>query len=164
MDVDLSILGGAGWQFFTDSGVPLTGGKIYTYLAGTTTPAATYTSASGSTPNTNPIVLNAAGRVPEEIWLLAGTRYKFILKTSADVLIGTYDNISGANGIPAIANFTGTGAQVTFSLPFSPLGENSTDIFINGVYQQKNTYSVAANIITFSEAPPLTSKIEVQYK
>ena len=36
-------------------------------------------------------------------------------------------------------------------------------LYINGVYQQKNTYSVATNVITFSEAPPYTATIEVNY-
>lgn len=64
---------------------------------------------------------------------------------------------------PIIANFTGTGAQVSFDLLASPTNENSTQIYINGVYQQKNTYSVTGSIITFSEAPPVTSTIEVNY-
>ena len=60
------------------------------------------------------------------------------------------------------ANFTGNGSQVQFSLPGTAI-EASTSIYINGVYQQKNTYSVANNVITFSQAPPLTSSIEVMY-
>lgn len=99
MTVNISYFGGAGWQFFTDNGVPLVGGKLYTYAAGTTTPATTYTSSTGGTANTNPIILNAGGRTPSEIWLTAGSSYKFVLKTSADVLIGTYDNISGVNDL-----------------------------------------------------------------
>jgi hypothetical protein len=60
------------------------------------------------------------------------------------------------------ANFTGTGSQVQFTLPVAAI-EASTSIYINGVYQQKNTYSVLGTTITFSQAPPLTSKIEVMY-
>lgn len=95
MTVSLSMLGGAGWQFFDNNGDPLSGGLLYTYDAGTTTPRATYTSSSGGTANANPIVLDSAGRTPQEVWLTNGVLYKFVLKTSADVLIGTYDNISG---------------------------------------------------------------------
>ena len=62
MSVSLSNLAGAGRQFFTDSGTPLSGGLLYTYAAGTTTPQTTYTSGTGVTPNSNPIVLNSAGR------------------------------------------------------------------------------------------------------
>lgn len=95
MSVFLSPVGGAAAQFFTDNGTPLTGGLLYTYQAGTTTPQATYTSSGGGTANTNPIVLDAAGRPPSEVWLTGGAAYKFVLKTSVGVLIGTWDNISG---------------------------------------------------------------------
>lgn len=104
MAVNLSLLAGAGWQFFDSNGNPLSGGKLYTYAAGTTTPQATYTSSSGATPNANPIILNAAGRLngSGEIWLTEGVNYKFVLTDNNDVLIGTYDNISGANDGTAI--------------------------------------------------------------
>lgn len=102
MTVFLSILAGAGAQFFTDSGVPLSGGKIYTYAAGTTTPAVTYTSNTGLTPNANPIILDSAGRPPAEIWLTSGVNYKFVVKTPTDVEIRTYDNISGASDNSAV--------------------------------------------------------------
>lgn len=163
--VFLSAFGGAGAQFFDNNGVILTGGKIYTYAAGTTTPAITYTSSTGATPHANPIVLDSAGRVPGgEIWLSAGVPYKFVLETATGVLIGTYDNISSvAAGAALIANFTGNGSQVNFTLLSAPISENSTNVFINGVYQQKNTYSVTTTTLTFSEAPPLTSTIEVAY-
>ena len=62
MSVTLSLFAGAGAQFLDDSGNVLTGGKIYTYSAGTTTPLATYTSNLGTSAHTNPIILNAAGR------------------------------------------------------------------------------------------------------
>lgn len=96
MAVSLSFIGGAGWQFFDDNGDPLSGGKIYTYLAGTTTPLSTFTSRSGGVPNTNPIVLDAAGRTPEQIWSTEGVLYKYVVKTSDDVLIRTWDNIGGS--------------------------------------------------------------------
>lgn len=97
MTVNLSSLAGAGAQFFDNNGNPLSGGLIYTYLAGTTTPVATYTSVSGLIANSNPIVLDAAGRTPQEIWLTPGNSYKFALYTSANVLIGTYDNLPAIN-------------------------------------------------------------------
>jgi hypothetical protein len=98
MTVNLSALAGAGQQFFTDAGIPLSGGKLYSYAAGTTTPQTTYTTAAGDVAQTNPIILDSAGRISGgEIWLTAGLSYKFILKNSSDVLIGTYDNIFGVN-------------------------------------------------------------------
>ena len=96
MAVTLSPLGGAAGQFFSNAGVPLAGGKIYTYAAGTTTNKATYTTSSGATAHTNPIILDSNGRIPGgEIWLLSTDSYKFVIKDSTDVLLGTYDNLAG---------------------------------------------------------------------
>ena len=113
MAVNLSPAGGVAAQFFTNTGTVLTGGKLYTYAAGTTTPAVTYTSSNGLTAWTNPVVLDAAGRVPGsgEIWLTDGINYKFVLKDANDVLIATYDNITGINDV--------TAAQVTYDPPFT---------------------------------------------
>jgi hypothetical protein len=104
MAVTLSLFAGAGAQFFDNNGNVLSGGKIYTYFAGTTTPLATYTSNNGSAFHTNPIILDSAGRVPSggEIWLQLGIGYKFVLKTSTDVLIATYDNIPSSAQPPAV--------------------------------------------------------------
>jgi hypothetical protein len=165
MAVYLSPVGGAAAQFFTNTGSVLTGGKLYTYLAGTTTPATTYTTSAGNVARTNPVVLDSAGRVPSggEIWLTS-VAYKFVLKDSTDVLIATYDNILGIGVvIYEIQNFTGDGTTVSFTLSSAPNSENSTFVYINGVYQNKNTYSVSGVTLLFSEAPPNTSKIEVLY-
>lgn len=104
MTVNLSALGGAASQFFDNNGVILSGGKIYTYAAGTTTPRATYTSSSGVTPHANPIILDSAGRVPGgEIWLTDTLIYKFVLETSTGILLGTYDNVPGINDVDVSA-------------------------------------------------------------
>jgi hypothetical protein len=89
----LSPVWGAGAQLFDNSGNVLTGGKIYTYAAGTTTPAVTYTDPIGNTFNSNPIIADASGRLSNEIWLPVAAAYKFVLKDTNDVLIATYDNI-----------------------------------------------------------------------
>ena len=150
MAVFLSPVGGAAAQFFTNSGIPLSGGKLYTYAAGTTTPAVTYTSSSGATAHTNPIILNSAGRVATgEIWLNASP-YKFLLKDSTDVLIATYDNISGIGAASyQVDNFTGTGSQTVFTLSASSLGENFTFVYINGVnkYFHLNLLQLSLNYI-----------------
>jgi hypothetical protein len=163
--VSLSIFGGVGAQFFDNNGNPLSGGKIESYEAGTSTPLPTYTSSTGSTAHTNPIILDSAGRVPSggEIWNELQL-YKFVLKTSTNVTLATFDNVgSSFNATAIVANFTGDGSTVAFTLASAPAGENATNVYINGVYQQKNTYSVAGAVLTFSEAPPATSTIEVNY-
>jgi len=134
MPVNLSPVGGAAVQFFTSSGVPLAGGKLYSYAAGTTTPQATYTSSGGGTASANPIVLDSAGRVSGsgEIWLTGNLEYKFILKDSTDVLIGTYDNIRGIG-------------DTTVLLAFEALLAGSTGSSLVG-YTQGGTSAVATTV------------------
>lgn len=166
MLVSLSVFGGVGWQFFDNNGDPLSGGKIYTYVAGTTTPLTTYTTATGTIPHTNPIVLDAAGKVPSggEIWLDATIKYKFVLKTSTDVLLNTYDNVGGNfNTSLLVSNFVGDGTTTVYTLIGAPTNESVTNVYINGVYQQKNTFAVVSDQLTFSQAPPKTASIEVVY-
>jgi hypothetical protein len=77
-------------QFLDASGKPLAGGFVYTYSAGTTTPAATYTDATAGTPAANPIVLDSAGRC--QIW--GSGAYKFVVKDSLGNTIQTTDNVT----------------------------------------------------------------------
>jgi len=56
MAVNLSPVGGVAQQFFSNNGVPLSGGLLYTYAAGTTTPQTTYTTSAGNIAHTNPII------------------------------------------------------------------------------------------------------------
>jgi hypothetical protein len=166
MTVSLSPFYGVAGQLFNDNGDPLAGGTINTYLAGTTTNTSTYTTSAGNIAHTNPIVLDGAGRVPSgEIWLSSGISYKFVVKDSAAALIGTFDNVQGINQnvFTNIVNYTGDGTTILFTLPSAPISENFINVFINGVYQFKNTFSVTGVSLTFSEAPPDTSKIEVEY-
>jgi microcystin-dependent protein len=78
-------------QFIDAAGAPLAGGKLYTYVAGTTTPQASYTDSSGATANSNPVILDARGEA--NVWLGEST-YKFTLTDANDVEIWTVDYIS----------------------------------------------------------------------
>jgi hypothetical protein len=80
---------------FGPTGLPLAGGQIYCYQAGSSTPLATYTTVNGTVPNTNPIILGSDGKLPQELWLQSGYAYKFVVEDVNSVLIDTYDNISG---------------------------------------------------------------------
>ena len=64
-------------------------------------------------------------------------------------------------GTVSVENFTGTGAQTGFNLATAPVAENNTQIYIDGVYQQKDTYTLSGATINFSAAPPNLSGIEV---
>jgi hypothetical protein len=82
-----------------------------------------------------------------------------------NVTTGNPEVISAADALLTggfnVYNFTGTGAAVAFTLGQAPGGENNTQVYIDGVYQQKDTYSVSSTTLTFSTAPPNLSTIEV---
>jgi hypothetical protein len=88
-----SIAPAAKFQAFDANGAPLSGGLLYTYAAGTTTPQTTFTDSSGLVPNTNPVVLDSRGEA--SVWLSA-LQYKFKLADANNVEIWTVDNIAGA--------------------------------------------------------------------
>lgn len=103
MLVTLSLFAGVGAQFLDNNGNILSGGLIYTYNAGTTTPLATYTTNLGNVAQPNPIVLDSAGRIPTgELWLATGFGYKFVTQDSNNVLIGTYDNVPSSAQPPIV--------------------------------------------------------------
>lgn len=142
MGVSLSQYAGAGAQFFDNNGVPLAGGLIYTYAAGTTTPVATYTSSTGATANANPIVLDSAGRTPAQIWLTEGSSYKFVLQTALAVTIKTDDNIFASYKLTkqvGVAVGLGAGSVATniavgdTALDSNTTGSNNTAVGYNAL-------------------------------
>lgn len=85
------------------SGGPLNGGKVYTYLAGTTTLTNTYADAERVTTNTNPVILDARGEA--NIFLDPAVNYKFVIQDSTGASVYTQDNISGNQiGVGAITD------------------------------------------------------------
>jgi len=124
-------------QFFDATGAPLVGGKVYTYAAGTTTPLATFTDASATTPNTNPVILDSRGEC--NLWFSTATSYKVVLKNADDVTQWTVDNIStygtiasqNANNV-SITGGTITGITATFNVTGNVSGNAGT--VTNGVY------------------------------
>jgi hypothetical protein len=147
MAYNLSAFAGAGAQFFNDSGVPLSGGLLYTYLSGTTTSATSWTTNAGTVANTNPIVLDSAGRTPNEIWIAGGVDYKFILKTSTGVTVGTYDNIPSLNDFTAFNNLTtvtGTNSLIGTSVP--PFTAYTTGMTLSFIPVATNTGAVTLDL------------------
>ena len=83
-------------RFFVNAtNKPLVGGKLYTYLAETTTPATTYSNDTG-TPNTNPIILDANGEC--NLYLDDDKVYRLILKDANDVPYFDKDRVSSIGG------------------------------------------------------------------
>lgn len=151
MSVNLSPIGN-GVSFLGLTGLPLSGGRLYSYQAGSSTPFATYTTASGNIANANPIILGTDGRAPSEIWLTFGYNYKFILQDSAGSTIATYDDIYGILGtIPASSSTLPSGMILLWSgsigsIPAGYLlcdGTNSTpDLRNRFIVGAGSTYSV----------------------
>jgi hypothetical protein len=150
MAVNLSPIGN-GFQFFTTTGLPLNGGFIYTYQAGSTTPQTTYTTITGTIANTNPIQLGTDGRPPQEIWFTQGASYKFVLTDSANVQIATYDNLYGIIGTSAAVTPIPAGGIIMWSGSIGSIpvgyflcnGQNGTpDLRDRFVVGSGNTYAV----------------------
>lgn len=90
--------------------------------------------------------------------LFVGSDYSIQVQNKNGSVIYTslLDNLySGGGGGAITSNATGNGVQLIFSVTFIP-----SAIYINGVYQNQNTYSVAGGNVTFTQAPPQTSVIE----
>ena len=74
----------------------------------------------------------------------------------------TVGSVSIFNDTLYVDNFNGTGLQSDYILSTSPASENAIDVYINGLYQQKDTFSLSGSTLTFSAAPPNGSTIEVK--
>ena len=108
-----TIMPGPWFTGLDDNGNPLVGGKLYTFMAGTSVPLATYTDANLQVAHPNPAILDGGGRV--SVFLLP-TSYKFVLKTADDVTIRTQDNISATATNPsATVDVTATVAGETIA-------------------------------------------------
>jgi len=130
----------------------LAGGQLFTYQAGSSTPLATYTTSNGNIANANPIILGADGKLPQEMWLLYGYSYKFVLETANSVLVNTYDNVGGLlTTIPATTPSVPSGCILiwsgsTGSIPSGFVlcdGNNGTpDLRNSFILGAGNTYAV----------------------
>jgi hypothetical protein len=97
----------------------------------------------------------------DKIWVLpaADGSANQILKTDGSGNLSFTDDLTLANA--SVNNFSGNGSATGFTLSTTPVSENATQAYINGVYQFKNTYSVSGTTFTFDTAPPNGSSIEV---
>ena len=93
-------------------------------------------------------------------------------KTDREGKFLSFDSVTGnptatsisdvfGSGTLKVYNFIGNGSTTAFTLGSDPGVENNTQVYIDGVYQQKNGYTVSGTTLTFSAAPPNLSTIEV---
>lgn len=167
MAVNLSPIGND--ANFTVSGVPASGYKLFTYIAGSTTKSNTFTDNTGGTPNANPIILNnqgypaSAGNVIE-IWLTSGSSYKFVLAPSTDTdppqnPVWSRDNISGVNDVTATASEWILGPTPTFisGTQFTLVGDQTSTFTVGRRVKTTNTAGTIYGVITASAFTTLTT-------
>ena len=136
-------------QFFDSNGVPLNGGKLFTYAAGTTTKLATYTDSTGGTPNTNPVVLDSRGQC--DVWLQPNVLYKYVLSPSADTdpptnPIKTRDQISSVQLITLYGGID-TGFSNAYVLTFAAsFSSYSNGVVIYWIPSNSNTGASTINV------------------
>ena len=148
-------------QFFDNDGNPLSGGKLYTYEAGTTTPKPTFTTNAGSVENDNPVILDSAGIATV---FITGA-YKFALYDSNDVLIKTTDNVTaftttGESESAFFESFSGNASTTAFTLS-EDLGtdEKLIMVFVDAGggkgfdIQPTSAYTINGTTLTFGSAP-----------
>ena len=140
-------------------GLPLENGYIWigtVNLNPQVNPIAVYWDAALTIPAAQPIrTLNGYPMyqgTPSRFYV--GSDYSIQVLDSKGSLV--YSSLNGniSSGSSA-TNATGNGTQTIFPVTSTPFA-----IYINGVYQNQNTYTVANGNVTFSEAPPITSVIE----
>jgi len=152
-------------QFFGTDGLPLVGGKLYTYSAGTTTPLATYVDNTGTTTNTNPVILDSNGQA--NVWLLNSENYKFILKTPADVTLYTVDYISVpltsesfASPPPIGSGTPNAGTFTTLNVTGNAIFESTADFTEPVTFESDVTIDGAVNaVLTNATGLPLTTGV-----
>ena len=167
MAVNLSPIGNDA-PFLDANGNPLSGGKLYTYTAGSSTPENTYTTQAGSVANANPVILNsngypASGGSVVEIWLTAGVEYKFTLKTSADVTVWERDDISGINDTSVTIDQWVAGPAPTFvsTTSFTLVGDQTTDFHAGRRVKTTNSGGTIYSTIKSSTFGAVTTVVVV---
>lgn len=134
------------------NGAPLSGGKIWTYAAGTTNLIATYQDNAGSVSQANPIVLNTSGLPANPIWLPAGQAVKMVFQDVNGVPLRTVDNITGINDPSGV-----TAADQWVIYTGAPTFISSTSFSIAG--DQRNTFQIGRRIRTANSGGTVYSTI-----
>lgn len=147
------------------NGNPLSGGKIEVYLAGTSTPATTYSDKAGLVPNTWPIVLNTLGVNNQgAVWLTGGASYKYIIKDAAGTTQRTIDNVSGINDTTVTADqwivFQGTPTYVS-ATSFTVPGDQTATFAVGTRIKTVNTGGVIYSTVVRSAFSASTTTVTV---
>ena len=132
------------FRAFDEDGEPLAGGKLYAYEAGTTDPADTYSDAALTTPNTNPVILDANGEALVYIPDADTQVFKFVLTDADDVEQWTVDGVSiPAVEAPPAAQAVPTGGVLDFAGAEAPTGY----LLCDGSVVSRTTYAALFDVI-----------------
>lgn len=140
-------------QIFDSAGDPLVGGQVETFLAGSSTPAATYTSDTGLVQNGNPIILNSLGYAPNAVWLSSGVTYKFIIKNADGAVLRAIDNVAGINDASVSqSQWVQSGLTPTYisATSFSLVGDQTAIFQVGRRLQTLNTSGLIYSTIATS--------------
>ena len=139
-------------QFFTAAGIPLVGGKLYTYASGTALPLATYTDSTALTVNANPVILDSRGEA--NVWF-GPSRYTLVLRDSVDNLIWTAAGINSSPSAQTNAIIAAEG-QTVFTVPEYGLG-GYLMVIVDGLVKQFNYDYTETNTTTVTFGTGLTA-------
>ena len=132
------------YKDFDNNGNPLANGLVYSYAAGTTTPAATYTDSTGATPNTNPIVLNARGEA--SVWIPINTSLKFVVTDTLGNVIRTVDQVIN-NQMTSNYGGVDTGGANAYVLTYAASFTSYTSgVAVNFIPANTNTGASTVNV------------------
>ena len=160
------------YPIFTDlDGTPLDDGYLYIGAINDdpeTNPIQVFWDANLTIPATQPIRTNNgyAYRNGTPALLYAGGEFSITIRNKRNEFV-LYSPVGYGFDPAAVSasvvknDFIGDGVTVAFVLSASPSTILATNIFINGVYQEKDSYTLSGNTITFTVAPPLSSSIEI---
>jgi hypothetical protein len=137
-------------HFEDSNGDPLSGGLLYFYGAGGSTPQDTYTTSAGSVANANPVVLDSRGEPSSQIWFTEGLSYKATLKTSAGVEIWSSDNLSGLNDTSVTIDqwIAGTTPTYISATSFSVTTDQSSTYHVGRRIKSTNTSGTIYSTVT----------------
>lgn len=140
-------------QFFDANGVPLAGGKLYTCVAGLSCPGnpqATYTDSTASVQNSNPVILDSAGRA--QVWI-GSLAYRLVLQDANSVQQWTQDNV--VDTTLYFINFVKTAGTATIISYTDPVGNVTTvagqlNNLYNGIFTQPGSWNDGAYQVTLN--------------
>ena len=75
----------------------------------------------------------------------------------------TAPTLTEGSAFSTSGNLVGDGTATTFALGGSPRSSDHTMVFLEGVYQEKENYSISGSNIIFTTAPPNGYSVEVKY-